>query len=293
MAVRQKSFTFDEPGQQLDGWFMYFQHDYRFWVNNPPLWEYWINLPGTRDAIHFDPASNLYRNADGFTAPVLSYHIPPWLIRRGQIMCLILGVILALLAGRWAWDLGERSGGGLVPAIAATGLICFDPNFLGHAPLVKNDVASALCFLACAYAVWKAGQTLTWGRALAVSLLTATTVLTKFSGPLMEVALVVLFAIRALSPQPWPVVGRIIRDRAAKIAIAACLCLLAGVVAYGAIWASYGFRFNAGPHGLQTDLMSLVTIMRIVPPGVNRNAVADPPFTRLMLAVARRRLLPQ
>src|SRR5271170_4634541 len=60
-AVSGISYTPDEPGHTIDGYFMLFHQDLRFWCNNPPLWEYWIALAGNSEAIPFDPAWPEYR----------------------------------------------------------------------------------------------------------------------------------------------------------------------------------------------------------------------------------------
>jgi hypothetical protein len=296
-AVSEKSFTTDEPGHALDGYFMSFQHDFRFWCNSPPLWEYWISLGSSRNAIEFNAFRRQYRIVDPTTpAGYWLHRVPPSLIWRGRALCLILGVALAILTAFWAWQLGQRfvPGGGLVPAVAAISLICFDPNFLGHAPLVKSDVAIALCFLTTTYAIWKAGTKLTWISALAVPLLLAVTNLVKFSGPLMALAALAMFLFRALSSEAWPVMGRLIRGRAAKFCVAAAVFLLAAIVTYAGIWASYGFRFNAGPNGMQINLSKEIHDLRAAFPEEKPDLRARLPFlTRLSLAAAQRRLIPQ
>ena len=78
--------------------------------------------------------------------------------RRGRAMALVLGVALAALIGRWAWELG-----GPVAAVAAAAVYALDPNFLGHAALVKNDVGISLAYLAASYARGRPGGG--WGGA--------------------------------------------------------------------------------------------------------------------------------
>jgi hypothetical protein len=297
-AVRGKSFTPDEPGHALVGWFMLFHHDFRFWDNNPPLWEYWIALPGTSQAIAYDPHSSEYLNvAPTPPRPIWSHRVPLWLMERGRMMCLALGVALALLIGRWAWELG-----GLIPAVAATFLYCFDPNFLGHAPLLKNDVGCALFYLATSYAAWKAGQRLTIWRAMAVAVLTAATILVKFSGPLLLPVLMITLGYRALSNQPWPILGRAISGRFAKFGASAGVCLLCLIVTYAGIWASYGFRFDAGPNGLNLPTETLIHWMGYYSlehrlgraPTAAEEAMWHPPvMTRLLLSAENHHLLPE
>jgi hypothetical protein len=286
-AVRGKSYTPDEPVDSLDGWFMLYQHDFRFSDVIPPLWEYWITLPANGQAIQFDRNSREYKSVQPIgTAPYWSHRVPLWMMQRGRMMCLILGVALALLIGRWAWELG-----GLVPCVAATVLYCFDPNFLGHAALAKNDVASALFYVATAYAAWRAGNRLTWANAIAVAVLTAITVLTKFSGPLLAPALILMLGMRAILKTPWPILNRSIGQRLRGLIAAAAICLLTILVTYFAIWASYDFRFNSGPDGMNASTDSAMRSMREI--NAQNPAWTPPLATRLVLAAEKHRLIPE
>jgi hypothetical protein len=298
MAVRGKSFTPDEPGHALDGWFMRFHGDYRVWCNNPPLWEYWIALPGSRDAIDYDPASDQYKQL-GATVPTpyWSHRVPLWLMERGRVMSLALAVLLIILIGHWAFELG-----GLIPSIVAVFLICLDPNFLGHGPLLKNDVACALCFLAAAYAIWKIGRRLTMAWAFGLAILMAAAVLVKFSGLLLLPALVVSLALRAVLPWPWETCKCELKTRAARFGAAGGIILLTLLVTFSAIWASYGFRFNAGPDGLELPVQDVSVSLRAYrvwgtlhrrPTVEEVEAEPAPPITRAILAACDYHLLPQ
>jgi hypothetical protein len=288
-AAERKSYTPDEPGGTLNGWFMLYQHDFRFSDIVPPLWAYWIALPSNRNAIPFNPDSTEYRNVVPIVPPpVWSHRVPLWLMRRARMMCLILGVALALLIARWAWQLG-----GFVAAISATFLYCFDPNFLAHAPLVKNDVGIALLYLAAAHAIWKAGIHLTWPRALAIAVLTAATLMVKFSGALLGPVLILTLGYRALIPTPWPILGRTVRSRAVKVFAAAAVCLLTALITYAVVWASYDFRFNSGPDGLNVTIQNLIDWTNKNEPSAGNSAGADSTALRLILAAEAHRLIPE
>lgn len=297
-AVQGKSFTPDESGGTLDGWFMLYQHDFRFSDLVPPLFGDWIVLPGDDGAIPFDRQSPQYRPVwPHVQPPYWSHRVPLWLMWRARVMCLILGVALALLIARWAWELG-----GTIPCIAATFLYCLDPNFLGHAALAKNDVPCALFYAATAYAAWKAGKRLTWASAACVAVLTALTTMFKFSGAMLGPVLFVLFLFRALNRQPWMIGRRLEAHRTRKLAFAASIGLLTILVTYSGIWASYGFRFESGPNGLNATSQRPMTALAFFDlqrqlhrdPRVSEMAAWRPGFsTRMILAAEQHYLIPE
>jgi hypothetical protein len=261
---------------------MRWRQDFRLSPDVPPLWEYWISLPIARDAVRIDTAPQLYRGQLLRASWVehVAYQTPgndgEALVRDGRRMSLILGVALAALIGRWAWELA-----GAVAAVAATFLYCLDPNFLGHAPLAKNDVAAALFYAATAYALWRLGRQFTLRRAAAVVILTAAAVAVKFSGLLLGPVLVGVLTLRCLVSEPWLILGRVVKSRAAKLAAATAVMLAAFIASYILIWACYAFRFDAGPAGQRLDPTPMLADAR---PTL---------FTRAVLYCEQRHLLPQ
>jgi hypothetical protein len=305
-AVSGKSATWDEPSHAATGWLMLWRGDYRLSPDVPPLWEYWIATPMGQNALHFDADSPQYKNwrvkHDLFKWAVQTLYQTPGndgiaLVTRGRFMALILGVALAVLIGRWAWRLG-----GAAAAVAATYIYCLDPNFLGHAPLVKNDVAFALAYFAAAYALWCLGRRFTVTSAIALTLLTATAVAVKLSGVLLAPVLIIALAARAGMKQPWMIFGRPVTRRGVKFAAAFGLCVAAAVVTYAGIWASYGFRFDAGPNGMRMDTAYYVETLRRFevytkdhghPTQTDYDAWQMPLSTRAILFLEDHRLMPQ
>jgi hypothetical protein len=305
-AVRGKSATWDEPSHAATGWLMLWRHDYRLSPDVPPLWEYWIALPTGPDSLHFDAHSSNYLNLrtkmDLFRWCVSTLYQTPGndgvaLVNRGRMMALALGVALAILIGRWAWRLG-----GTVAAVSAMFLYCFDPNFLGHAPLVKNDVPFALAFFAACYATWRLGQAITWRTAVSVVLLTAVAVGIKLSGVLLAPIMITLLTIRAVSSRPWPVFGRPMQHRSSKFAAAFVIWFACLIVTYAGLWAAYGFRYDAGPNGLQApvshyvDMLGGLEIRDLThrPPTTQEMRTWTPPLsTKVIVFLDSHHLLPQ
>jgi hypothetical protein len=285
---------------------MLWKHDYRISPDVPPLWEYWVGWGMGRNSMHADTTSPEYRNIQlrtqmwNWTQDQM-YHTPRndgiKLLTRARRMALAPAVALAGLIGWWAWKLG-----GGVAAVGATYLYCLDPNFLGHGALAKNDVASALMYFATAYALWKAGRELTWWNMIGVAVLTAASVGVKFSGLLLGPVLVIGLGMRALSGVPWTVLGRRLEGRGPRLAAAAAVWGVAGMVTYGGLWALYDFRFESGPDGLQLDrnflehrLKTIQTRVKLgrEPTEAEIAAWKLPLLTRAVLWGESRRLLPQ
>jgi hypothetical protein len=251
-AVQTKSATYDEPLHLLSGWLQLHLDDSRLNFEDPPLPKLWASLPNGADAILFNPADpawlevagNFYREWDVTTDTL--YRTPVndsiSLLSRARLMMVLLVIPLGIVAAVWAWRLG-----GPRAAVMACVLLALDPGVLGHAPLVKNDVAMALVLCATFLAAFEAGRRLTWRNGIAVCVLVALALNTKFSALLLGPMLVLLFVLRALVNDPWLVFGHHLARRSAKFAAAAALLLAIAVVSYIGIWAGYGFRFGPSP----------------------------------------------
>jgi len=258
-AVRGKSPTFDEPVQALGAWANLHLHDYRINFEDPPLWKYWAALPNSTASITFNGKDHAWEamSDDVYLGWELAnrtlFQTPgndgAAFINRSRFMMVLLGCGLGIILTIWAWQIG-----GPMAAMITAGLYSLDPNLIGHAGLVKNDVALGLMLLAVFHACWRAGRALTIPNAAAIAILMAVAVNTKFSALLLLAMLAVVFAIRAALPGPWMVLGRNLNGMAARAAAAAALlATVAGVCVFG-IWASYGFRWNPAPDpGIQLN----------------------------------------
>src|SRR5206468_11968608 len=95
------------------------------------------------------------------------YQTPPndgeGFVRRSRAMMLLIALAACAGVAAWCWRIAGASGGvaGATAGVAGATLFVMDPNFLGHAPLVKNDVALALAILWLASAIWFLGQRFT------------------------------------------------------------------------------------------------------------------------------------
>ncbi|MDQ3439541.1 MAG: hypothetical protein M3478_04240 [Planctomycetota bacterium] len=248
-AVSSKSPTYDEPLHAVGAWLHLHERDFRVNPEDPPLWHYWAALPNGRGALNprmdderFKIVADdvfrewayvvevLYRTAGNDGEAIVS---------RSRAMMLVVGVVLGGVIAWWSWRLG-----GAVAALTATAAFALDPNFIAHAPLVKNDVSLTLVMLLLVISVWRAGKRLTVWNALAICVLCGAGLNVKFSALLLGPMVLVLLIIRAWMPLPWNVLGREVQSRGRKALSALGLCGAALVVSYVSIWACYGFRYQ-------------------------------------------------
>lgn len=258
-AVRGKSATYDEPLHVATGWANLWRGDFRLSPDVPPLWEYWIALPLGRNALNFD-ATPIDQTLD-HRAIAAMYTTPPAngiaLVERSRWMSLPVAMALAILVAVWA---GQLAGG--AAAVAAMFVFVFDPNWLGHAALAKNDVAFALTYFAAAYAAWRVGRRGSWRSCAMVVILPAICLGTKLSGLIVGPVLAITLIVRALTAESWTIGTHHLRTRPAKFAGAALIIAAAALTAYVGLWAQYRFRFDPAPAGIQIDMDLMLRNLR-------------------------------
>ena len=246
-SVLTKSPTYDEPMHAVSGWMQSRLGIYGLASDQPPLWSEWEALPNGPDALRLDAAR--YASATDREVMVTDALFRTEgvdgdaVIQRSRWMMLPLTMCLGTLLAIWAWTLGGTSA-----AIIATAFFSFDPGFLGHGILVKNDAGAALFAFALAWFTWKVGQRVTWGTALGLVLAFGLGVNVKFSIFLFAPVVAALLLARALVGTEWIAFGRALSKPASRLAIAAALCAAVGVGTWGVTWASYGCRYAPAPN---------------------------------------------
>ena len=143
-----------------------------------------------------------------------------------------LGLLLAALAGRWAWALSRRRWAGLL----ALTFVAFDPNIMAHSRLITTDLGLAAGTLFAAFTLWHFWQRPDAWRAILAGIAFGLLQDTKFTAGLF----VPLFAIVILLY--W------LRERRLRP-----LLLLTGayvLVAPLTLWALYGFQVGTLPSSL-------------------------------------------
>ena len=307
-AVLTKSATYDEPLHLVGGFVHLHDLDFRINPEDPALFGYWAALPLGGDAIQYDPRDpSLLAAAERidqqweFVTRVL-YETPAndfeALFARARAMFVLLGVATGALAAWWSYRLA-----GAAAAVVCTVLFAFDPNFLAHSALVKNDVPLALVMLALVIAIWQYGRRGTAAWLLLIGLACGAAVNVKYSGLLMGPLTLLALLIRALLPEPWIVMRRRLETRSARILTAGASCVVVAIIGYAVTWASYGFRFTPTDDPrvrLNTRLFAeVVPIKQFVarhgrPPTQEEIGKMEiPMLPRLVIMAESREMLPQ
>lgn len=251
-AATTKNSTYDETLHIPSAW-ANLHGDFRANPEHPPLWKYWSALPHLLWPFKIDhdkedwqgiPQNPAYEWNWGIDA---LYRTPgnnaDAITNHARFMMMLIAVGLGATLIVWAWRLG-----GAMCAIVAGALYCFDPNFLAHGSLVTNDVALSLCFLAWIWAIWNVGREATARRIWTLCILCGVAVNVKFSGLLLGPLTLLLLFIRA-GLGPWRILGTTVDALVSRFAAAIGICILAVVMTYGMIWATYQFRYSAIPDG--------------------------------------------
>jgi hypothetical protein len=250
-AVSTKSATSDEPLHTAGAFTHVFMHDFRVNAEDPPLWNYWAMLGRSANSLHIPTDDDLWTRNLSDTA----YGMPwssvilftaendgPRFIQAARAMMVPLGVMLGAIIAIWGWQIAGRTG-----AIVATALFAFDPNFLAHAGLVKNDVALSLVLTAMCFAVCRVGRRATLANVCCAALLLGAGPATKFSGVLLAPVFIAMILTRALWPIEWRVLGHTLTTIRSQLLAGAAITVFASIIAWAVIWMSYGFRFDATP----------------------------------------------
>ena len=250
VSVLHKSATYDEPMHALAGWIHRQFGDYRMNFEDPPLWQRWATLSSGRETLSPDFASPAWKGMAensylqwSFAGETLfgggAMNDGVSFISRTRAMMVPIGVALGVLIAAWAWRLA-----GPIAGVVAVALFALDPNFIGHTPLVKNDVAIALMTAAVVAATWSVGRRVTILNAAALAFLTGMAINVKFSAVLLGPIVLTLLVIRAVVPAAWPVFHLSAAKVGQRLLAAVLLCMGIAVVSIITTWACYGFRFG-------------------------------------------------
>lgn len=254
-AAQWEAPTVDEPLHAAAGYLIRFNRDYRIDVEDPALFLLMSSLPNASSDLEIDANDPLMKavltNHTGqwdwvvkvmFRTPTpdgRAIYSGPDYINRARMIFVLISLILGALIARWAYLLG-----GAPAAVLATALFAFDPNFLAHGALVKNDVPISLLMLWLMYSLWKLGERATAWRIISIALACALAVNVKFSGLLFGPLLAVGLTIRAVIPKNWTVLRSELKTRSARLGFAVLICISVALFCWGSIWTVYGCRFS-------------------------------------------------
>jgi 4-amino-4-deoxy-L-arabinose transferase-like glycosyltransferase len=257
LAWSDKSITYDEPLHLVSAWAQVHDSDFQVDAENSALWKYYVAAGTDRDDLPLELSTPripygpfCYQALFGQSQVDVAA-----LTDSARTRMTLLAVVLGGIVAWWAWRLAGR-----IAAIVATAAFCFDPNFLAHSPLIKNDVPIAMSFLAFMAIVWLLGERVTIWRFAMTGLLLGAALTIKFSGVLTVPALGVALTFRALLPQPWDAFKWTVHSRVFRLALAASVTVGSLGLAMGVVWAVYGFRF--APTSESDNKIDFASLMR-------------------------------
>jgi hypothetical protein len=262
-AVLGKSATYDEPLHLVGGLVHRYDNDYRINPEDPALFGWWASLPQSRDSLTLDRSNAFFEGATSdsnqqwwFVVDALYGHDPAHadqVLDRSRFMFVIVGMGLGALIACWAYQLG-----GPWAAIAAAALFCFDPNFLAHSALVKNDVMLSLMMCLLGFFLWRFGKFGRWHWLALAALACGLAFNVKFSAVLFGPMAVLLLILRAVLPKPWTIGGRLLQKRWQRTAIVLTGTVAMMLAAYVLTWWVYGFRYAATADGQAPNCTPLI-----------------------------------
>jgi hypothetical protein len=251
-AEIQKCATYDEPLHSVAGQTIRSLNDFRIDPEDPALFTQFSTIPHGSGALWINgnrPSFQevfVHRESQWPMTIETLYRTPGndggTYIARSRILFLLVGVGLGALLGWWAFRIS-----GVAGAIIAISLFAFDPNFLAHSPLVKNDVPMTLLMLWLSWALWRTGQRATLGGTVSIALACAAAINVKYSGLLFGVIVPATLIVRALMNRPWRVLKWDLCRCNSRLLAVGLICTFAAMVSWGVTWTVYHFRYSETP----------------------------------------------
>ncbi len=247
-----KSATFDEIAHLGGGYLQAMTGDYRFNAESGTLPQRWAAWPLTASGLGAPPPEHPARRGANV-----------WLLGRellygqgrdadrllGAARRMIVIVSLALAGLVYAWS---RASHGPAGGLLSLALYAFSPTILAHARWVTADLTAAFFFLLSVGTLWRLLQRVTPARLAVAALATSGLLLSKMSGLLILPMATIMIALRLADGRPlalggWLTKHREIAPLGRRLAVIGGLVVLVSIVAVGAVWSAYGWRYLARP----------------------------------------------
>ena len=247
--------TTDEPVHLGTGYLMLTRGEYRFDRIHPPLARMWLALPLALQGLKPpNVTSDDLRNIGFAQTPFrdwvqIDYPVND-VLRWPRRMNLLLGAGLIIVV----WSVLRKRDA--LAALFGAGFLAFSPHVLAHGGLATTDMAIILLFLPAGLALWWATGSIAPTRLLVAGLVVGAALACKFTAVLLLPVGVLMAVARVALDDPveWRIGRhRTLNSRWHRAAAQLAVALGVGIVAGGVIWASYGFRYSAGP--TDTDMM--------------------------------------
>ncbi len=252
-SMRRKSATADEVTHIPAGYTNLALHDFRMNPEHPPFIKLLAALPlrflhPKVDTADEDWSKTL--DAGYFGYKFLYYwNDADKLIFWARLPIVLISILLLCAVGYCAWNLyGWKAG------VLALLLYLLNPELLAHGQLVTTDLGISCFIFIGVYAFYRALRRLTILNAALFCVAIGCALITKYSGIFVFPVLVLISMVFALSQDETEVrlkraseLGRTIKSRYGKLAVAGGLIVASGFVSLAMIWACYGFRHRISP----------------------------------------------
>ena len=249
---------------------------YRYWqcgdfgvnVEHPPLLKLLAAIPlVSKDVIQpsWDCGTKVTSSDESYLAGnlFLAKNNPDNIVIPARLSAALMSLFLALMI-----FLAAREMFGNLEAVVALGLLAFEPNIIAHGSLVTTDMAVAATMFAAVYAFYRYRKNPTWVRLLIVGLATGATLASKHSGILILPILLTLFIADFFLVRKAEIEAGVSRRFLRRIAAFAGIIF----IAFGVLWAFYGFRYDAVPNDSQPPVL-VEEIFVGAPPEVTNSPV--------------------
>jgi hypothetical protein len=264
LGVRDKSATYDEPLHLVGGMVHRYARDFRINPEDPALFGWWATLPHGKDSLSLNTSDAFYEGATtGDTDQqwlfvhdalyVQNAAIARQFLTQSRAMFVLVGAALGAVIAIWAYQIA-----GPWAAIAAASLYSFDPNFLGHSALVKNDVPLSLMMCLMGFFLWRFGRQGGWHWLILAAVAIGLGLNVKFSAVLFGPVAILLLLVRSILREPWTIGGRKVGGWIWRAGILAAGSVLILVAMYLCTWTVYGFRYSATASGQPLNNAPLV-----------------------------------
>jgi hypothetical protein len=189
--ISANSQTFDEAVHLTGGYSYLATGDFRLNSEHPPLIKQLCALPVYLwYRVPFEPNPSLWEEAkSGADRPQWSISrdfLYGWavtadrMLALGRIPNLLLGTLLVVLIGWWAYRLWGRGA-----AILGTSLAAFEPNLIAHSSLITGDLGITLFMFLTIYLMWEYSRSPSRRLLVAIGLSLGLALASKFSGVLV------------------------------------------------------------------------------------------------------------
>ena len=274
-SMRRKSVTSDEMIHLAAGYTYYKTADYRINPEHPTLIKMLAALPLLTMDINggFDGKAwelkvidrrgkRRIEEKEWVYGWLFMYH---WndadtLIFWGRLVLVVMSLGAGLLVFFWARELYGSAAG-----VFALFLFCFSPNIIAHSRLVNTDMGLAFFCLLALYCFDRALRRITLLRVLIAGIALGAALLSKYSSlPILPVFFI-LALIRIIQKMPLRTGfggGVELAAKRKRLLPVLAVCAAVSLVAWGVIWAGYGFKFRA----MESDDEEVQHIIRTTPP---------------------------